>query len=128
MVSVFGLGIVDATTCYCSATGDPHIRDFSTQMNMVGAGSYTLLRDSKFKYTIKITVTEVSPGVTKISDVYVRLRDEVVNDIPGYGKIYKSGALEVRVLNTNNVFIRFDDSQGDILMQNSFCGTTCSTY
>ena len=114
------------SNCICSATGDPHIRNFDGATSTVGPGQYTLIADTQNKFKIEMRVAQTTPKLSQITEVSVELSGDVVEDLPDYGQIHRAGGLEVRVLKTNNVFIIWDSSKEDTqIMTDSLCGTQC---
>ena len=109
--------------CFCSATGDPHIREFSGSTSSVGAGYFPLLHIPG-RYSLNITVAQTGPKLTQITDLQLALAGDNVEDIPGYGQIHRARGLEVRVLQNNNVFIIWDSNivSGP---NTGFCGKYC---
>ena len=110
--------------CFCSATGDPHIRDFDGQTSTVGAGEFTLLQDYSNRFNIIISVRQIG-RFTQIQEVKVNLAGDVVDHLPGYGDLHKAEGIEIRVFESNNVFIIWDSSKGDRIKPQSLCGTQC---
>jgi len=119
--------LIGATTaadkCFCSATGDPHIRNFDGATSRVGAGDFILAEDKNFKYKVVITSVAMSPTLTQISGVEVTLAGDVVENIPGYGQVHRANGIEIRVLKNNNVFMIYDGSKGIKLKSGTLCGT-----
>jgi len=113
------------STCFCSATGDPHIRDFSGSTSNVGAGAFTLAKDSNGKFSVDLVVTQTSATLTQIAEVNVKLAGDQPEEMPGYGMIHRADGIEIRVLSNNNVFIIWDASKITGVSENTLCGGTC---
>jgi len=111
--------------CFCSATGDPHIRSYDGSTSNVGPGDYTLTEDTKSRFKVSITVAQTSPTLTQITSVDVALAGDTPENIPGYGMVHRANGLEIRVLKNNNVFIIWDPTVGDILQAGTLCGQSC---
>jgi len=115
-----------ADKCFCSATGDPHIRSLEGATSNVGAGEYTLIEDTQNKLMVEITVAQTSPTLTQIMSVDVNLAGDVVENIPGYGQVHRANGVEIRVLKNNNVFLIYDPSKGvNLKSTGTLCGGTC---
>jgi len=113
------------STCFCSATGDPHIRDFSGSTSNVGAGAFTLAKDGNGKFSVDLVVTQTSATLTQIAEVNVKLAGDQPEEMPGYGMIHKADGIEIRVLSNNNVFIIWDASKITGVSGDTLCGGTC---
>jgi len=113
------------STCFCSATGDPHIRDFSGSTSNVGAGAFTLAKDGNGKFSVDLVVSQTSATLTQIAEVNVKLAGDQPEEMPGYGMIHRADGIEIRVLSNNNVFIIWDASILTGVSQDTLCGGTC---
>jgi len=112
------------STCFCSATGDPHIRSFSGATSNVGAGQFTLA-SAKHKFSVELIVTQTSATLTQIAEVNVKLAGDQPEQMDGYGMIHRADGIEIRVLSNNNVFIIWDASKITGVSENTLCGGTC---
>jgi len=118
-------GVDAGSTCFCSATGDPHIRNFNGATSNVGAGGFTLIKDNNNKFSVDVAVAQTSATLTQIAEVNVKLAGDVVEDLPGYGQIHRADGIEIRVLNNNNVFIIWDAAKIKDIRDDTLCGGTC---
>ena len=113
------------SNCFCSVTGDPHIRDFDGLTSTVGAGEFMLVQDYANRFNVEIIVAQTAPAVTQIMEVKVNLVGDVVETLPGYGHVHKADGIEIRVFENNNVLIIWDSNKGDTIKPESLCGTQC---
>jgi len=118
-------GVEAGSTCFCSATGDPHIRNFNGATSNVGAGAFTLIKDNAGRFSVDVDVSQTSATLTQIANVNLKLAGDVVEDLPGYGQIHRADGIEIRVLNNNNVFIIWDAAKITDIRDDTLCGGTC---